>query len=305
MINKNTLLQKLSSVERLASTSKLGRLLHHPIKYGYAIVFKEFIYPKKKLVITKTTKTFYNETMHIDLPAATDIYLTGGKSHSSEIRLAKFMILNINEGSQFLDIGAHYGYFALLAATLVGNKGMVYAFEPSVKNNRLLHLNCSNKKNITVFEEAISEMKETLTFYEFPNLYSEYNSMDVEQFKQEPWFQNFKPERIDIQATTIDNITQEGAFIPALIKIDVEGAEYKVIKGADTFLQHHTPILIIEYVSPERHNEAHKKAVQLLVERHGYKTYTIQNDGSIKPVIDLDQYLHDHQLESDNIVFKK
>lgn len=75
--------------------------------------------------------------MNIALPASTDIYLTGGKSHDSEIRLAKFLIKNLNQGDNFVDIGAHYGYFTLLGAHLVGKGGRVF-FEPGKSTYSLL-----------------------------------------------------------------------------------------------------------------------------------------------------------------------
>lgn len=130
MISKDSMLNLLKKVERLSGTTKLGRLLMHPLKYIYAIGFRELFYKRNRVPKTGSATLFFGKKMIMALPAATDIYLTGGKSHSSEIRLAAFLIRNLAPGNNFLDIGAHYGYFTLLAAELVGGTGKVRAFEP-------------------------------------------------------------------------------------------------------------------------------------------------------------------------------
>ncbi len=302
-MNRDVLLRKINTVEALAS-SKWKRLLHHPSRYIYTLFFNKFIYLKNKKEVRKDATLFYKKTMKVDLPAATDIYLTGGKSHPSEIRLARFIILNLSPGDKFLDIGAHYGYFSLLAAQLVGSAGAVYSFEPAGNNFALLQENSQQESNITVFKKAVSDSPGILTFFEFPTLYSEYNSINVDQFNDEAWFSEFKPAAVEVAATTIDTITVEDSFIPDLIKIDVEGAEYRAMLGGATFLAAHAPVLVMEYLNPDRQNHEHKKAVQLLAGM-GYLPYIILQSGSIERIDDIDKYLLENKLESDNIVFKK
>ncbi len=297
--------EKLTKVEKIAAASKMGRLLHNPYKYISAILFKNLVYPLRKRERRELARTFFGRKMHIDLPAATDIYLTGGKSHSSEIRLARFIIQHLSEGDHFLDIGAHYGYFSLLASTIVGEDGSVHAFEPASKSFELLRLNSVQERNIIIHKEAVSDSKGTLVFYEFPNLFSEYNTSNIEQFEDQDWFPEFRPERVEVAATTIDLITQSDRIIPALIKIDVEGAEYNVIKGGMNFLNSNAPLLVMECLHPDRHNEEHLKAFQLLTEELGYQAHIILASGYIEPVGDINNYLIMQQLESDNIVFRK
>lgn len=298
------LISKVDNIEKIATFSKLRRLFYNPIKYVYAIVFKEFIYPKNKKEIILTTKLFYGKTMQVALPAATDIYLTGGKSHSSEIRLAKFLILNLNSGSHFLDIGAHFGYFSLIGSELVGDIGSVKSFEPAGKSYDLLAKNAQSLSNIEIHKKAVSDKEGSITFFEFPNLQSEYNASDVSQFEQEDWFQGAKPVKVEVAATTIDNITSESTFKPDVIKIDVEGAEFDVIKGGARYLTDHSPKLVMEYLEPKRKNESHKKALDLLSSL-GYGSFVIANGGELNEINNIDDYLIKENLESDNIVFIK
>jgi len=298
------LIDKISTVERLSTMSKAGRFLSMPVRYAKAILFRKLIYPRNKKELITTARLFYGPEMTIALPAATDIFLTGGKSHDSEIRLAKFIILNLVPGDHFLDIGGHYGYFTLLAAYLVGEKGKVLTFEPS-QNYSLLKKNTDGLSNVTIYQEAVSNTNEGLVFYEFPNLYSEYNSVDISQFENEAWFKESKPKKIEVASTTIDDILKSTpGFLPKLIKIDVEGGEYTVMQGGINFIETHSGIFIMEYLAPDRHNEAHKKALNLLRD-NGYYSYQIGPDGQLVSLSDVDKYLTENGLESDNIVFKK
>jgi FkbM family methyltransferase len=298
------LMQQLDKVEKLACASRINRLLHNPYKYITAIFFKEFVYPRKKQEKIDTADLFYGKKMKIGLPASTDIYLNGGKSHDSEIRLARFIILNLGAGGHFLDIGAHYGYFTLLAAEIAGGEGKVVAFEPAGMSYDLLKENTGHLAHVTALPKAVSHNTDSLVFYEFPNLYSEYNSTDVSQFEKEDWFQRFPPRRVEVPATTIDEVTTGHNFVPGIIKIDVEGAEFSVIRGGVQFLRLHAPFIVMEYLEPKRHNEEHKKAFDLMIEL-GYRSYLIRKDGTLMPVTDIDTYLTEQKLESDNIVFQK
>ena len=302
-MNEN-LIKKLQGVELIANYSKVRRMLNNPLKYIKAIFHKEYIYPKTKMEKVVDTYLFFGKKMKVALPASTDIYLTGGKSHSSEIRLALFLIKNLTINDKFLDIGAHYGYFTLLASEIVGLNGQVISFEPSSKSFQLLKLNTEPAKNIKCFQKAISNSEDNIVFYEFPNLHSEYNSTDITQFEKESWYKNTPPTKVEVKCTTIDKITHTESFNPKIIKIDVEGAEYKVINGGLSYFQTHSPFIVMEYLEPKRKNETHVDALNALL-NIGYKSHIIDKDGNLEPINNVDNYLINNNLESDNVVFIK
>ena len=303
-MDKSNFLDPLKSVEQIANYSKIVRLLHSPYKYLSVMFYREFIYSKTKKEKIVSTKLFYGKKMNIALPASTDIYLTGGKSHISEIRLARFIINNLDNSDHFLDIGAHFGYFTLLASEIVGANGRVVSFEPASKSYKLLELNAAELRNVQTYQMAISDSLESIAFYEFPNLQSEYNTLIISQFEGEQWFNNAKPTKVEVKTTTIDNITKDETFSPKVIKIDVEGAEYKAIAGGLTFFKTHSPLIVMEYLEPKRKNDSHKKALDLLLSL-GYSSFIIKNSGNLEQIADIDKYLADEKLESDNVVFVK
>jgi FkbM family methyltransferase len=297
-------LKDIKTVEKIASVSKFRRMLTNPFRYFNAILFRKFVYSKTKKEKEIQCKTFFGVDMNVLLPSSTDIYLTGGKSHETEIRLAKFLIQNLKANDTFLDVGAHYGYFSLLASKLVGEKGNVFSFEPSPTTFNILNKNQLPHANIKVNNLAVSDVNSTLTFYEFPNLYSEYNTLDVSQFENEPWFEEYRPKEITIDAIVLDDFLKKENIQFKVVKIDVEGAEFQVIGGMEKYLEKHSPVIIMEYLSDVRGNEEHIKAEQFLYNL-GFEPYLIDDSGKLQSVSSVVGHLRNEGLESDNIAFVK
>ena len=154
------------------------------------------------------------------------------------------------------------------------------------------------------YHKAVADEKGTITFHEFPNLYSEYNSVDVKQFADNDWFSKLTPLKTSVEAIDLSSFFSQKKLLPKFIKIDVEGAEFKVIKGATTYLQKHNPIIAMEYLRSERNNAAHQQAIELL-RSLGYTYSIINTEGVLVECKDIDAYLVRSQLESDNIIFSK
>jgi len=303
-MTKIELFTKLHNVEVIAEASKLKRMLSNPLKYFSAILFRELIYRMTKKEREIKCGTFFGTQMTILLPSSTDIFLTGGKSHISEIGLAKFLINYLNEGDTFIDIGAHYGYFSLLSSALVGPNGQVISFEAAPTTFDIFNKNQKLAPNISGYNNAISNETSDLIFYEFPNLYSEFNTIDNKQFQNESWYTEYAPKQITVKGIVLDDFIEEHRLYPKIIKIDVEGAEYKVLEGAIRHLQSYNPIVVMEYLSNERSNKEHKNAEILLIS-FGYKPHSIDTKGELIKLEDISMHLNDNDLISDNIVFLK
>ncbi len=297
-------MQQLKKVEQLAFSGRWTRLLHNPVRYINTLTFTKFVYPRTLKGRLKKATTFFGKEMQVLLPSATDIYLTGGKTHDSEIRLAKFMINRIVPGDVIVDVGAHYGYYTLLASELTGSKGTVYAFDAAANTFSILQNNVADAANVKVVHNAVSDKEENVSFYEFPVLYSEYNTMNVEQFHGSDWIHNYKPEKVTIAAITLDGFIRSANIVPQFIKIDAEGAEDKVIAGAIHTLAAHAPVVVVEVLSVGRLNAPHMKAVDMLKE-WGYASHVINNDGMLEAADDVSGYFGQNKIESDNIVFIK
>ena len=301
-MNKKDLINKLGTIEVLTNASRFHRFIKNPYNYFDAIYFRTFKYPKTKESKEVLAQTFFRLKMHLLLPASTDIYITEAKAHESEIRLARLMIKELNEGNTFLDIGAHYGYFSLLASKLVGSNGKVFAFEAAPLTFKILKKN--KKNNIEILNNAVSDEKGILSFYEFPNLYSEYNTINVEQFKNEAWIKDYPPNKIDVPTIVLDDFFIENKINADFIKIDVEGAEFKALNGLKHYLSKDSPLIVMEFLNAERGNESHLQAAELLY-KLDFKSFEISKTGTLEQIEDISAHLKSKNIDTDNIVFKK
>lgn len=303
---KKELLRRLDAAQHCAESGRLGRFLAAPWRYFSTMYFLHYSYPRKKEGKFVTATPFFGLPMRLVLPSGADIYITGAKSHSSELRLARYMVNQLKSGHQVLDVGAHLGYFTLLAARLVGEKGRVVAVEAAKSTYDILAQNVDKQPFVSVMNCCLSDSDEEQTFYEFPILYNEYNTLLPAQFEQQDWQKKNPPRAVQVQGLTLTQLIEQTGLRPDFIKIDVEGAEDKVIAGAAAWLTNlpfaQRPTIVLEYLAADRQNQAHQKAKELL-ESFGYTAFIIDKKGKLKACEDIETYLLRQQLDSDNVVF--
>ncbi len=296
--------KRLEKIEHLARGSVLGRLLHDPLRYVSAIGFWRLVYPMRKKGKYARASTFFGAEMEVVLPSATEIYLFGAKTHDSEIRLARFLMKHLRPGDTFCDVGAHFGYFSLLASQLVGKNGQVFAFEASRSTFGILEKNTAPFPNIKPLHQAASDEDKTLIFNEFPPLFSEYNSLVLPETKSSGWMKNNPAQRITVNGVRLGDFFAEGKIKPNIIKIDVEGAEPQVLKGMEDYSRVNAPTLVMEYLTGGGQNEAHRKAVNF-AQAVGYQVFRIRQDGGLVSCSNIEDAMEKQGFDSDNIVLKK
>ncbi len=296
---KKKLLTDLGLIVDLTSTSKWNKMMHRPFHYLGAQLFRHGIYPITKKGKIAHGRTFFGTEMTLQLPSAMDIYLWGAKTHDSEIRLAKFLIHHLKEGDDFMDVGVHFGFFSLLAAKLVGNKGCVTSIEASPEMFAIFKKNSIKEPCITALNIAAASKEKTIDFFEFPILYSEYNTLFPEQYNEEKWYQKFNARKVSIQALPLDKIIEERHLSPSIIKVDVEGAELEVLQGLEKYLHQGRPLIVMEYLDKESH-----RAAVSLTESWGYRPYLIDEAGFLTEISDLTVLWKKSNPDSDNIVLK-
>jgi FkbM family methyltransferase len=302
--NTGQLQQKLDTIEKAARGSRTGRFLRDPFRYAAAIGYWRFMYPLRKRGRFAHARTFFGTGMEVVLPSATEIFLFGAKTHDSEIRLTRFLLNHLHPGGTFADVGAHFGYFSLLASHLVGPSGRVFSFEASRSTFGVLQKNTAPYANILPLHRAASDSGAPLTFHEFPVLFSEYNSLVLPDAATSAWLRHNPPQRIEVQGLRLDDFFLKKNEIPGLVKIDVEGAEPQVLRGMEALLARHAPTLVMEYLTDSSQREAHREAVAFA--RHlGYAQYLIDKNGNLQPCADVEAAMTAAALDSDNIVLKK
>jgi FkbM family methyltransferase len=129
----------------------------------------------------------------------------------------------VKTGDTVLDIGANIGYYTLLLARLVGKTGKVIAFEPEPENFTLLQKNVqvNGYQNVITVNAALSDCPATLRLY-----LCHRNRGDHRIYAAEP----DRP-AIDVAAFAADDyLASLGAHL-RFVKMDVQGAEAKVVRG--------------------------------------------------------------------------
>ena len=156
--------------------------------------------------------------------------------------LTRFIAARLKPGMVFYDLGANIGYFAVLAAGLVGPGGEVHAFEPVPDNaariRRNLDLNGVNHG--TVKEVGVSDSAAGFTLYV------------GDAVGQSGWASVVpsprRPRAIEVSTQTLDAYVLDGERRrPDLIKMDIEGAEPRALAGMRRLIGgEHAPDLIVE-----------------------------------------------------------
>ena len=160
---------------------------------------------------------------------------------------------NISGGDIVIDIGANIGYFTLIMAKGIRENGKVFSFEPEPKNFELLKKNVeiNNYSNVILEKKAIGNKTGTTKLYLADRKNNIFSSGMHRIFRSDLVSQI--PDPISINIIKLDDYLQDLKFIKKirLIKIDVEGAEFDVLKGMNKILDENKEIEIVMEFSSE------------------------------------------------------
>ncbi len=186
------------------------------------------------------------------------------------------------DGAVFWDIGAHFGYHSLSFASLVGETGHVYSFEPNPFNvaRYQMHLakNETQAKRMTLNTFALSDADGEIPFVFSDDVDNSSSSGSHLQKANAPLdegtYRNFKCQTV--MARSIDSFIKDPRVrIPDIMKIDVEGAELLVLKGGKAFFQQHKPTIVMEV-----HNILMMYYVHAFLLKHGYSVRVLDESNS-------------------------
>jgi FkbM family methyltransferase len=147
----------------------------------------------------------------------------------------------LKPGNAFWDIGAHIGFFTILASQAVGSSGRVHAFEPMPRNRGRLEktIQLNDAANVTVHDVAVSG--------------SDGQALLHAHATTAMWTlvaERGETDGVNVVCRTIDSLANDLGD-PAVIKVDVEGAELEVLRGGLATIQRSAPTLVVEFAVPE------------------------------------------------------
>lgn len=207
---------------------------------------------------------------------------SNGKVEEDEHALVTTILKTLLRSSDIAvyDIGANTGYYGMLAANLDKERVQTYSFEPLPQHTSCIRENIriNGFEKSSVFEFALGEKDEEKTFY---------TAGSGSTF--DPSFIGGSPEeQVSVKIRRLDEVvTAENLQKPDFIKIDVEGHELQVLKGATSTIKASLPVLFIEVVQTLKsigRSYVNKEFLNTfsLLEEMGYETFTSDGGGVTK-----------------------
>lgn len=192
-----------------------------------------------------------------------------GRHYEPELAYLKQVL---SPGSTFVDAGACYGVYTLAASTIVGRQGRVIAFEPAARAFRVLqhNLELNGVTNVRPYPAALTEKQGKTWLYRHPNVGCDSLGRDG----------SFTDYGEQVASESLDDVLRQFPTRSVdVMKLDVQGAEELVLRGALATLRAHHPVVIFE-VYPEGTiplGLAPYGAWQLL-EKLGYQFFVVDDE---------------------------
>lgn len=236
----------------------------HVVKYAFFMVIKgKKIHAVAKLPIS-------NVQIAVDLGEFIQywIFVDGLYEKDYILQSVKYV-----ENKVFIDIGSNIGVYAL---SLCKKAKQIYALEPENKNYKVLCKNVVHNelKNITPLKLAVFSKNNHTVNLNISNNDSGWHSLliDYSQKKQR------------VKTITLDKLIKQYRLKDiGLIKIDVEGAEYDILKGSVNTLKKIHPVFLIEFNRPRASLAGHPiDEIYRLLMKSSYKGYRLKKDKLIE-----------------------
>lgn len=179
-----------------------------------------------------------------------------------------------------LDIGAHHGYYTLLASKKVGRNGQVTAFEPSPREHRLLtrHVKLNRCTNVALEKTALGDEDGQAELFVVDGTETGCNSLRPPSLTQPTRAHQVHLERLD------NYLERMGMEEISFVKIDAEGGELEILRGAQGLLGRIPRPVILAEVQDIRTRAWNYRAHEILsfLEERDFRWYRASTDGRLE-----------------------
>jgi FkbM family methyltransferase len=207
--------------------------------------------------------------LHLDNEFGRHLYMNG-TIEPNELALIGRVL---EPGMTFIDVGANEGVFALLAARRVGDAGRVIAIEPSRRELGRLRRNIALNgfANVRVIEAALAEVPGSLALHVADDEHAGHNTLGAFAYESVHVARSEA-----VPALTMDEVVAGvGGGRADIVKMDIEGAELRALRGASATLREARPLILLEI--SERSLAAQRAStaeVLYLLAHAGYEIYS-------------------------------
>ena len=183
-----------------------------------------------------------------------------------------FLQRYLRPGDAAIDAGANVGVYTLLMASLVGTDGRVLAFEPADKAFAYLTMNVemNDLRQVALRKAAIADFRGTADFNQGEDEANALSSLRESPLGRHP-----------VDVVTLDSEIAERSY--AVCKIDVEGAEFAALKGAEASLRMaNPPVLLLELTNRTLMRSGRSvEEVKSWLKQRGYELWTYVPDANL------------------------
>ena len=194
----------------------------------------------------------------------------------------RIMQIVLEDESTFIDVGSHKGEVLELALK-ISKKGKHFAFEP-IPN--LFHkLNNKYGSKCEVLNYGLSDQKKQSSF-QHVTTNPAYSGIRKRTYPKDE-----QVETIQIQLDTLDNQLKQHDRVD-MIKIDVEGAELEVLKGAKKIIEKFHPIIVFEHgLGASDHYNTSPEDILSFFDYHQYQLFTLKGFIADEPALLRNEFI--------------
>jgi len=233
------------------------------IRSVYEFLYLRFMPKGNTLVVLEGVKI--NLPGHDTPSTITAHLLMHGVWERSQTKLFKGFI---HKGMVIVDIGAHIGYYTLLAASLTGEEGKVFAFEPEPSNYALLvkNIEANGYNNVIPVKKAVVDRTRRVKLFLDKRESGEHSIVDDKR----------RREAILVDSVTLDDFFGKDYAID-VIKMDIEGAEMAALLGMSNVIARSPNMVIFTEFCPRFLERAGYSAAAYFneLQGHGFRIYLI------------------------------
>jgi FkbM family methyltransferase len=255
---------------RISLRATLGKKRRDRLCIKHDLDFASFWYKFYKII-----KHTNEPLLKLKMPGYDfEFYCRNNKDDFTTMTIRENEIIELfrpKQGDIVVDVGAHIGRYTIIASKRVGANGKVIAIEAHPGNYEMLNHNIklNGLSNVIPLNYAVysKESKIKLFLPDEKSNHTIYNTLISSKTKDEEKF-------IEVNANTLDNLIEQHRISHAevnWIKIDVEGAELEVLKGAHAILSNSkNTTLLIEVHNIEDGKNLYKPIIDLM-EKYNFK----------------------------------
>jgi FkbM family methyltransferase len=186
----------------------------------------------------------------------------------------------LKPGMNVIDIGAHHGFYTLLMSKRVRGSGRVLAFEPSPRERKalLFHTRLNRCKNVEVHKWALGSLETNACLHVVQGFQTGFNSL-------RPPAVSCETRPVSVHVVRLDDwLAKHKIGHVDFMKIDVEGGELEMLKGAQLLLERQPRPLILVEVQDARTLPWGYRAKDIIeyLEKKGYRWFNLSADGFVE-----------------------